>query len=244
MRLPLLAAAAAFLSCLAGCGGEKGGTKDGGGPEPAGERVSGWTQPSSDPGLASIQKYVRRKVEAAEGEPGRIDVKKEGWRRGPFPLRPVATFEPKRTYLWRLVTSEGSLLFSLRAESAPEHVSNLAYLTLLGFFDESPFESIVRGKGATAGERNPGYTLTGPELSPSAKHDKRGLLSAVSFGPGTDGARFRVTFAADPALDEHETVMGELLEGSATLDKIEALGTESGAPKKPVTIRSAALYVR
>ena len=107
-----------------------------------------------------------------------------------------------------------------------------------------PFDAIVPKKGATAGERNPGYTLTGPELSPAAKHDARGLLSAVSYGPGTDSARFRITFAPDPSLDEHETVMGRLLEGTATLEKLEALGTEDGAPKKPVTIRSAAIYVR
>ena len=83
-----------------------------------------------------------------------------------------------------------------------------------------------------------------PEIDPALKHDRRGLLSAVSLGPSTDDSKFRITFAADASLDQFETVYGELVEGMGVLDKIEALGTESGEPTKPVTIQSATLTVR
>src|SRR5262245_20460729 len=208
---------------------------------PPGETVAkGWTQPSTDTGIASIQQKITRRLSAPEGE--RIDPSKEGWR-GRLPLRPTATFDAKKTYLWNLETSEGRLRIRLRATAAPEHVSNLVYLTLVGFYDGLSFHSIVPGKSAVSGDPtgtgkgSPGYVLTGPELDPPAKHDRRGLLSAVSFGPSSDDAKFRLTFAPDPALDEYETVYGEVVEGERVLAKIEALGTPEGQPTKPVTIK-------
>jgi cyclophilin family peptidyl-prolyl cis-trans isomerase len=229
----------ALFPLLCACGEES----DRAPAEPSGEKVSGWEKPASDPGVASVQKFIQRRVETKEGE-GRIDITKEGWRRGPFPLRPRVEFDAKRTYLWRLETSEGRLLLSLRGTTAPEHVSNVVYLTLLGFYDGIAFDSVVPGKSATAASRSPGYTLTGPELDPRVKHDRPGLLSAVSYGPGTDAAAFRLTFAADPTLDEHGTVYGEVVEGMDVLRRIEALGTPEGAPRKPVVIRSASLLLR
>jgi cyclophilin family peptidyl-prolyl cis-trans isomerase len=239
----MLCRSLALSLLLAGC------AEDGRGPEDLpGETVRGWEQESSDAGVASIQRQIRRRV--ASGE---IDPSKPNWLKEKLPLRPTAKFDAAKTYFWVLDTSEGTLRIRLRPGTAPEHVSNVVYLSLLGFFDGLPFYSVVPGKSAASGDPrgdgtgSPGFTLTGPELDPAAKHDRRGLVSAVSLGPGTDDSKFRILFAPDSSLDEHGTIFGEVVEGDAASDvlaRIEGLGTPEGDPTKPVFIRSATLVVR
>jgi cyclophilin family peptidyl-prolyl cis-trans isomerase len=232
---------AALLLCLAagGCGDE------GKNSEPAGEKVArGWTKRSSDAAVAAIQQKIERWLSEK-----RIDPSKEDWRRS-LPLRPTVEFDPKKEYDWNLDTSEGILRLRLRPATAPEHVANLLYLTLLGFHDGLPLHSIVPGKSAEGGsptpdgQGSPGYALTGPEKDANTTHDRAGLLSAVGLGPSTDGSRFRLTFGPDPSLDEFGTIHGEVFEGRDVLEKIEALGTPSGQPTKPVVVRSAWITVR
>jgi cyclophilin family peptidyl-prolyl cis-trans isomerase len=233
---------AAVLPLAAGCGKAKDPAKTAG---TEGVEVSAETAgPIADTPVETIRTQVRRRRESKQ-----IDPSVPGWRTR-LPLRPKVSFDAGRTYLWNLETSEGALRFRLLPEVAPEHVSNAIYLTLVGFYDGLAFYSVLPGRSVASGsptdddQGSPGYALTGPEGDRSRKHDRSGLLSAVSFGPGTDDSKFRVTLAGDASLDEHGTIYGELVEGDGVLRRIEALATDGGKTSQPVTIRRATLTIR
>lgn len=197
---------------------------------------------STDAGIARIQEYVERRTQAND-----IDTKKPEWRTR-LPLRPSVQLDAAKAYVWTLTTDAGSLQIRLRADRAPSHVATVVYLTLLGFFDGLSIHTIVPGKAlesgdpADDGKGSPGFALS-PEAS-DAKHDRRGLVSAVSQGPSTDDSKFRITFAADPSLDPINTIFGEVEAGLDILGKLEALGTASGRPSTRVTILKATISIR
>jgi cyclophilin family peptidyl-prolyl cis-trans isomerase len=77
-----------------------------------------------------------------------------------------------------------------------------------------------------------------------AKHDRRGLVSAISHGPSTDDSKFRIAFGPDPTIDPVCTIFGEVEAGLDTLKKLEDLGSADGKPTKHVAIRKATLSIR
>ena len=54
------------------------------------------------------------------------------------------------------------------------------------------------------------------------RHTKRGLVTMVNDGPNTNGSEFLVTFGAAGYLDGFSNVVGEVVDGQAVLDQIEA----------------------
>jgi peptidyl-prolyl cis-trans isomerase A (cyclophilin A)/peptidyl-prolyl cis-trans isomerase-like 1 len=203
------------------------------------------TARATEPGVASIQDVIARRRASHE-----IDTTAPDWRNGHVPLRPKATFDPARDYVWTVETSEGRIRTLLRAASAPEHVANLVYLTLLGFYDGLPICGIVPGKAVLGGcpvgdgRGSPGYAFGGlPEVA--SAHDREGLLSSVSLGPGTEDSKFRWTLGPDRSLDERSTVYGEVVEGIDVLRRIGAIPVDdTGRPSRVVTIRRASLLIR
>jgi cyclophilin family peptidyl-prolyl cis-trans isomerase len=137
---------------------------------------------------------------------------------------------------------------TLKPDVAPMHVSSTIYLTRLGFYDGLTFHRVIPkfmaqgGDPLGTGTGGPGYRYDG-EFAPDAKHDKRGTLSMAHAGPGTDGSQFFITFGPTPHLDQRHTVFGEVTDGVAVLDKIEAAGSASGATSEPITIVKATIVV-
>lgn len=69
------------------------------------------------------------------------------------------------------------------------------------------------------------------------RHDKRGLLTMTSYGPGTSTGAFGITLKPVPELDFTQVVFGRVTDGMLLLDKLEAIETDtSGLPKVPVII--------
>jgi cyclophilin family peptidyl-prolyl cis-trans isomerase len=197
---------------------------------------------STEPAIAAIQDYIERNLQSR-----RIDRTAPDWRLS-TPMRPKVSFSASRTYVWTLDTEFGAVQIRLRADTAPEHVANVVYLTLLGFFDGLAIHRIVPGKAletgdpAEDGKGGPGYAFS-PETN-AAKHDRRGLVSAVSMGDSTDDSKFRITFAADSSIPAHSTLFGDVESGLEVLQKIESLGSPDGKPTRHIAIRTARISIR
>jgi peptidyl-prolyl cis-trans isomerase B (cyclophilin B) len=160
---------------------------------------------------------------------------------------PKQIFAADRTYFWHLKTAHGEIKARLRPDVAPMHVTNVIYLTRMGFFDGLDFHRVVKGFMAQGGcpngngSGNPGYLLD-LEIHAKARHDKPGILSAANEGrPKTDGSQFFVTFAPAPTLDDKYTVFGEVVAGMEVVKALEARGgtSENDKPTEKLGIERA-----
>ncbi|KAJ7488080.1 peptidyl-prolyl cis-trans isomerase [Mycena latifolia] len=75
-----------------------------------------------------------------------------------------------------------------------------------------------------------------PDENFKYKHTKPYLLSMANAGPNTNGSQFFITTVVTSWLDGKHVVFGEVVSGQETVKKVEAIGSDSGSPSKPVTI--------
>jgi peptidyl-prolyl cis-trans isomerase A (cyclophilin A) len=149
-------------------------------------------------------------------------------------------------------TNVGDFTIKLFEEIAPNTVSNFVGLATgqipwtnpeTGAAGEGPlyngviFHRVIAGfmlQGGDptgTGRGGPGYQFA-DECSPSARHDKPGVLSMANAGPGTNGSQFFVTLAPTPHLDGRHTVFGEVTDGQQVVSDIGSCATGPG--DKPV----------
>jgi len=136
-----------------------------------------------------------------------------------------------------MVTSKGTIIFSLTYDKAPITVANfvgLAEGTIensfreLGkpYFDGLTFHRVVPnfvvqgGDPLGNGMGNPGYKFK-TETHPDLKHDKAGTVAMANSGPNTNGSQFYITHTATPHLDGGYNVFGYVLKGQEVVDAIE-----------------------
>jgi cyclophilin family peptidyl-prolyl cis-trans isomerase len=208
------------------------------GEKPAAAESKPDTEEGDDVAIAAIEEFI-----ASED----IDKSSSGWKTS-LPKPPQVEFSKDKTYTWNLKTNVGDIHIRLMPEVAPMHVSSTIYLTELGFYDGVPFHRVINGFMAQGGDPlgrgtgGPGYQYDG-EFSPTARHDKPGILSMANAGPGTDGSQFFITFVATPHLDGKHTVFGEVVDGMDTVQALEARGSRSGRTTEPLRIESATITV-
>lgn len=108
----------------------------------------------------------------------------------------------------------------------------------------SPFHRIIpgfmcQGGDITAGDGTGGESVYGETFADEnfiVKHTKGGLLSMANAGQNTNGSQFFITFDATPWLDGKHVVFGQVTEGEAVVQAIEAVGSRSGRPSAKVII--------
>ena len=163
-----------------------------------------------------------------------------------MPKPPELGFDLDKSYIWLLETNKGDIKIELHPEVAPMHVSSTIYLTRLGFYDSVVFHRVIAGFMAQGGDPlgkgtgGPGYTYDG-EFDAGVKHNKPGVLSMANAGPGTDGSQFFLTFVPTPHLDGKHTIFGNVVDGMATVEALESVGSRSGQTSEHVEITKATI---
>ena len=98
---------------------------------------------------------------------------------------------------------------------------------------------MCQGGDFTAGNGTGGESIYGskfPDENFIKKHNKPGLLSMANAGPNTNGSQFFITTVVTSWLDGKHTVFGQVVKGMEVVSACEAVGSGSGATKKPVVI--------
>ena len=98
---------------------------------------------------------------------------------------------------------------------------------------------MAQGGDFTSGDGRGGESIYGNKFADEnfdLSHDKPYLLSMANAGPNTNGSQFFITFKETPWLNGRHTVFGEVLEGFDVVDKLEKIGSGSGATSKKATI--------
>ena len=112
-------------------------------------------------------------------------------------------------------TSAGQIPIELFADHAPITVTNFLNLSQRGFYDELPFYReqpgilVLVGNPSRQKNGGPGYRIA-DEIHPKLAHDRPGILSMDSFGPGGGGSQFVITRKRTRWRDGRFTIFGRV----------------------------------
>jgi cyclophilin family peptidyl-prolyl cis-trans isomerase len=136
-----------------------------------------------------------------------------------------------------LATDRGTIRIRLDGVHAPMTSDHLSALARRGYFTMMRFHRVVPAFVAQGGDPRgdgsggPGYAIR-DELHRATY--RRGAVGMALAGPDTGGSQFFLTLAAQPHLDGHYTVFGQVVAGQASMDALvqgDALLTMTPRPQ-------------
>ncbi len=152
-------------------------------------------------------------------------------------LRVIRAYDPDTEYVAEFRTSTGKFTVEFFPSVAPVNVKNFIDLANSGFYDKMHFHMVIPGiliqAGDTKGDGTgyPGYRVP-PEFS-NIRHLK-GTLSMWHHPKSVDGgSQFFICLADQPQFDGHYTVIGQVLKGMETVEKIGEVPTTEDKGRRP-----------
>lgn len=137
-------------------------------------------------------------------------------------------------------TNYGTIEFLLYPHIAPKASENFIRLAEKGSYNNAPFhriipEFVIQGGDFTKGNGTGGKSIWGKdfadEFSDEVQFDTPGKLAMANAGPNTNGSQFFITTAPTPWFNKKHTLFGVVIAGWETVQALEALGSNSGAPR-------------
>jgi cyclophilin family peptidyl-prolyl cis-trans isomerase len=158
-----------------------------------------------------------------------------------FDQEPPMVIDAGKRYVATMDTSHGTMVFALNPLAAPKTVNSFVFLARYHYFDGIVFHRIIPGFVLQGGDPTgtgtggPGYKFA-DELPEAGKYQV-GSLAMANAGPDTNGSQFFVISGPDGVrLPPLYSLFGEAVSGLDVVEKINGVGTRSGAPKERVVI--------
>lgn len=153
----------------------------------------------------------------------------------------------RRDWYVTLKTNCGDVRIRLAVNRAPKTASSFAYLARRGFYDGLPFHRVVAdfvvqgGDPQGTGQGGPGYEVV--ERPPRETTYTRGTVAMAKAQvdpPGASGSQFFIVTAQDAQLPAIYGLVGGVVSGMDTVDKIAAQPVDAqSVPLNPVVIEDA-----
>ena len=163
-----------------------------------------------------------------------------------FSESPPMCIDLTKRYSAEMVTTKGTMTFSLDALAAPRTVNNFVFLARYRYFEGIFFHRVIPGfvvqggdpEGTGAG--GPGYRFE-DELPQPGRY-QLGSLAMANAGPNTNGSQFFIISGPDGVrLPPQYSLFGQLASGRDVLAAIDAVGSSSGRPQERVVIESVTI---
>ena len=137
--------------------------------------------------------------------------------------QPASAASPDDTLVLELPT--GMVTIELLPELAPHHVARIKELVRKGFYDGTPFHRVIDGFMAQGGDpTGTGTGGSGTKLRAEFNGEPfvRGIVGmARSASPDSADSQFFIMLGSAPSLDGHYTVVGRVLDGMSSVDRIK-----------------------
>jgi peptidylprolyl isomerase len=138
-------------------------------------------------------------------------------------------------------TTKGRIVIKLRTDIAPKHAEMMKLLTREGFYNNVPFHRVMDGFMAQTGDGK-NFDGTGHSDHPNPPDEfsklsfQRGIVGMASTGtPNSSNCQFFIVFGDASFLDGKYSVVGEVVSGMDTADKLKKApaGSQSGSVTNP-----------